>query len=325
MAAGAVVIRTVGLEKRYGERAAVRSLDLEVRAGEVFGLLGPNGAGKTTTILMLLGLTEPTGGTAEVLGLDPARNPLAVKRHVGYLPDNVGFYGNLTGRENLRYTARLNGIDGRAANTTIDELLRTVGVSDAGDRPVETYSRGMRQRLGLADALVKSPSVAILDEPTTSIDPVGVVEVLELVRSLAHDHGVAVLLSSHLLHQVQQVCDRISIFVAGDVVALGTVGEIAAQQQRGLNVSLEIGADADPAATRAVLEAVPGVVAIDRDPQDHRLLVVTVAPEARSAVLTSLVGAGITPWLVRDRGMELDEIYQRYFAAAGGAPREVAA
>ena len=320
MTAGAVVIRTAGLEKRYGGRAAVRSLDLEVRQGEVFGLLGPNGAGKTTTILMLLGLTEPTGGTAEVLGLDPARNPLAVKRHVGYLPDNVGFYGGMTGRENLRYTARLNGIDGKSANTRIDELLLTVGLPDVGDQNVDTYSRGMRQRLGLADALVKSPSVVILDEPTTSIDPVGVVEVLELVRSLAHDHGVAVLLSSHMLHQVQQVCDRISIFVAGDVVAMGTVGEIAAQQQRGLNVVLEIGADADPTTTTGVLQAVDGVVSVVRDPQDHRLLVVTVAPDARSRVLVSLVGAGITPWLVRDRGMELDEIYQRYFASAGAAP-----
>jgi ABC-2 type transport system ATP-binding protein len=330
MAAGAVVIRTVGLEKTYGERTAVRSLDLEVRQGEVFGLLGPNGAGKTTTILMLLGLTEPTGGTAEVLGLDPARNPLRVKRHVGYLPDNVGFYGGMTGRENLRYTAKLNGIDGKAATTRIDELLRVVGLPDAGDRNVETYSRGMRQRLGLADALVKSPSVVILDEPTTSIDPVGVVEVLELVRSLAHEQGVAVLLSSHLLHQVQQVCDRISIFVSGDIVAMGTVAEIAAQQQRGLNVVLEIGADPDPAQTAAVLEGIEGVVAVDRDPQDHRLLVVTAAPDARPAILTGLVAAGITPWLVRDRGMELDEIYQRYFggasASAAAAPTaEVAA
>jgi len=325
MATGAVVIRTVGLEKRYGERAAVRSLDLEVRQGEVFGLLGPNGAGKTTTILMLLGLTEPTAGTAQVLGLDPARNPLAVKRHVGYLPDNVGFYGSLTGRENLRYTARLNGIDGKAADSRIAELLGTVGLPEAGDQPVETYSRGMRQRLGLADALVKTPSVVILDEPTTSIDPVGVVQVLELVRSLAHDHGVAVLLSSHLLHQVQQVCDRIAIFVAGDVVAMGTVGDIAAQQQRGLNVVLEIGADGDPAVTTSVLLGVEGVVSVDRDPQDQRLLVVTAAPAARPAVLATLVAAGITPWLVRDRGMELDEIYQRYFATAGAVSREVAA
>jgi ABC-2 type transport system ATP-binding protein len=316
MPAGAVVIRTVGLEKRYGEQVAVRSLDLEVHEGEVFGLLGPNGAGKTTTILMLLGLSEPTGGSAEVLGLDPARNPIAVKRHVGYLPDNVGFYGSLTGRENLRYTARLNGIEGKAAASRLDALLLTVGLADAGDRPVETYSRGMRQRLGLADALVKSPSVIILDEPTTSIDPIGVLEVLELVRTLAHEQGVAVLLSSHLLHQVQQVCDRIAIFVAGDVVAMGTVGDIAAQQQRGLSVVMEIGADGDPEVTSGVLRAVEGVVGVTRDPQDHRLLVVTAAPASRPAVLAALLRSGITPWLVRDRGMELDEIYQRYFTAS---------
>ncbi len=319
MTADAVVIRTVGLSKVYPGHVAVRSLDLEVRRGEVFGLLGPNGAGKTTTILMLLGLTEPTGGTAEVLGLDPARNPLKVKRHVGYLPDNVGFYGSLSARENLRYTARLNGIPEKVADARIADLLRTVGLADAGERPVEAYSRGMRQRLGLADALVKSPSVIILDEPTTSIDPVGVVEVLDLVRSLAHDQGVSVLLSSHLLHQVQQVCDRIAIFVSGDVVAMGTVAELAARQQRGANVVVEIGLEGDPSVAVPIVAAVPGVASVDRDPQDHRLLVVTLAPEARATALSALLGAGIVPWLVRDRGMELDEIYQRYFAASAAA------
>lgn len=320
MSADAVVIRTVGLGKQYPGHTAVRSLDLEVRQGEVFGLLGPNGAGKTTTILMLLGLTEPTSGTAEVLGLDPARKPLAVKRHVGYLPDNVGFYGSLSGRENLRYTARLNGIERRAAEARIDALLATVGLGAAGEKAVETYSRGMRQRLGLADALVKSPSVVILDEPTTSIDPVGVLEVLELVRSLAHDEGVAVLLSSHLLHQVQQVCDRIAIFVAGDVVAMGTVAELAAQQRRGANVVMEIGIDGDPGPLMADVAAVAGVTGVERDPQDHRLLVVTLAPDARTGLLSMLLGRGVLPWLVRDRGMELDEIYQRYFSAPGAAP-----
>ncbi|MFO1541501.1 MAG: ABC transporter ATP-binding protein [Chloroflexota bacterium] len=320
MAADAVVIRTVGLGKQYPGHTAVRSLDLEVRQGEVFGLLGPNGAGKTTTILMLLGLTEPTSGTAEVLGLDPARKPLAVKRHVGYLPDNVGFYGSLSGRENLRYTARLNGIERRAAEARIDALLRTVGLAAAGEKAVETYSRGMRQRLGLADALVKSPSVVILDEPTTSIDPVGVLEVLDLVRALAHDEGVAVLLSSHLLHQVQQVCDRIAIFVAGDVVAMGTVAELAARQRRGANVVMEIGLDGDPVPLMEDVAALVGVSGVERDPQDHRLLVVTLAPDARTGLLSLLLGRGVLPWLVRDRGMELDEIYQRYFTAPGAAP-----
>ena len=319
MSSTPVVIRTRGLEKRYQEHVAVRSLDLDIHQGEVFGLLGPNGAGKTTTILMLLGLTEPTSGTAEVLGLDPLRDPLHVKRHVGYLPDNVGFYGAMTGRENLRYTARLNGIPDKESNGRITDLLAQVGLPEAGEAPVETYSRGMRQRLGLADVLVKDPFVIILDEPTTSIDPVGVLEVLELVRSLARDHGVSVLLSSHLLHQVQQVCDRIAIFVAGDVVAMGTVGEIAAQQQKGAQVAMDIGVEGDQDAVTAVLAGVSGVTGVAIDPQDRRLLTVTAPPEARPAVLQALLTAGHTPWLVRDRGMELDEIYQRYFAAGGGA------
>ncbi len=325
-----VVIRTRGLEKRYpqegaDDKIAVRSLDLDIRQGEVFGLLGPNGAGKTTTILMLLGLSEPTGGTAEVLGFDPLRDPLQVKRHVGYLPDNVGFYGAMTGRENLRYTARLNGIPDAESGPRIEQLLGRVGLPDAGDRPVETYSRGMRQRLGLADVLVKDPAVVILDEPTTSIDPVGVVEVLDLVRELARDHGVSVLLSSHLLHQVQQVCDRIAIFVEGEVVAMGTVGEIAARQQHGVNVTVDIGADGDVAAVGALLRDVPGVVDIRQEATDHRLWSVTCSPEVRGRLLNALVGAGHVPWLVRDRGMELDEIYQRYFTTGDETPEEVAA
>jgi ABC-2 type transport system ATP-binding protein len=250
---------------------------------------------------------------------------LQVKRHVGYLPDNVGFYGAMTGRENLRYTARLNGIPDAEADPRIEQLLQRVGLPDAGDRPVETYSRGMRQRLGLADVLVKDPAVVILDEPTTSIDPVGVVEVLDLVRELARDHGVSVLLSSHLLHQVQQVCDRIAIFVEGEVVAMGTVGEIAARQQRGVNVTVDIGADGDVVAVGELLRGVSGVVDVRQEATDHRLWSVTCAPETRGRLLSTLVGAGHVPWLVRDRGMELDEIYQRYFTTGDETPEEVAA
>src|SRR6478672_2577515 len=154
-AGAAPAIKTRALTKRYGEFTAVDKLDLSVRPGEVFGLLGPNGAGKTTTILMLLGLSEPTSGTARVLDMDPARNPIAVKRRVGYLPDSVGFYGNLTGRQNLRYTARLNGIARKAADDHIDELLERVGLTNAANQRVDQYSRGMKQRLGLADVMVK--------------------------------------------------------------------------------------------------------------------------------------------------------------------------
>ncbi len=317
----AVTIRTRGLEKHYGDHIAVRPLDLEVRAGEVFGLLGPNGAGKTTTILMLLGLTEPTGGTAEVLGLDPARNPLRVKRFVGYLPDTVGFYPGMTGRQNLRYTARLNGISDGIAEPRIDELLDRVSMTKAADDPIDTYSRGMLQRLGIADALVKEPLVLILDEPTTSIDPIGVAETLELVTELAHDKGVSVLLSSHLLHQVQQVCDRMAIFVNGSVAALGTVQELAGKQQTGAQVQIEVGADGDPDAVATTLRAVPGVSAVERDVIDRRLFVVTGEPDVRRRLAQALIAAGQIPWQLRTRGMDLDEIYQQYFAAAAASAR----
>lgn len=176
---------------------------------------------------MLLGLSEPTSGEALMLGLDPARQALEVKRRVGYLPDSVGFYGRLNGRENLEYTARLNGIPPDVAGDRIAGLLAEVGLTDAADRPADTYSRGMLQRLGIADTLVKDPSVLILDEPTAAIDPAGVGDMLRLIRHLADERGLAVLLASHLLSQVERLCDRVGIFSRGHLVAEGTVGELA--------------------------------------------------------------------------------------------------
>jgi ABC-2 type transport system ATP-binding protein len=226
--AGGRLVEARGLTKRYDGFVAVDDLTFGVGAGEIYGLLGPNGAGKTTTILMLLGLSEPSEGEARVLGLDPAREPLEVKRRVGYLPDSVGFYGRLTGRENLDYTARLNGLEPAAADARVADLLGQVGLADAADKPADTYSRGMLQRLGVADALVKEPSVLILDEPTASIDPAGVAELLGLIRGLVVERGLAVLLSSHLLSQVEQLCDRVGIFSRGRLVAEGSVHELAA-------------------------------------------------------------------------------------------------
>jgi ABC-2 type transport system ATP-binding protein len=221
------LVEARGLTKRYDGFVAVDDLTFRVGAGEIYGLLGPNGAGKTTTILMLLGLSEPSEGEARVLGLDPAREPLEVKRRVGYLPDSVGFYGRLSGRENLDYTARLNGLEPVAAAERIGELLDQVGLTDAADKPADTYSRGMLQRLGVADALVKEPSVLVLDEPTASIDPAGVAELLGLIRALVAERRLAVLLSSHLLSQVEQLCDRVGIFSRGRLIAEGSVHDLA--------------------------------------------------------------------------------------------------
>jgi ABC-2 type transport system ATP-binding protein len=260
------VIQTIRLTKRYGTRTAVDALNLTIRRGEIFGLLGPNGAGKTTTVLMLLGLTEPSGGRVAVLGLDPTRNPLHVKRRVGYLPDNVGFYGNLSGRENLRYTARLNGIRDRDAEPRIREVLDQVGLASRADDRADRYSRGMRQRLGIADALVKDPEILILDEPTTAIDPIGVVEILDLIRGLARDRGFAILLASHLLDQVQSVCHRVGIFHMGRVIGQGSVDELATEFGESgdrLEVGVERPAGVDAATVRGVLAGVPGVASVE--------------------------------------------------------------
>jgi ABC-2 type transport system ATP-binding protein len=317
---GAATIRTEGLTKRYGEFTAVDHLDLEVAPGEVFGLLGPNGAGKTTTILMLLGLSEPSEGRAEVVGLDPTRHPLEVKRRVGYMPDNVGFYGTMTGRENLRYTARLNGLVGAEADGRIDALLEQVGLAGAADDRVDTYSRGMRQRLGIADALVKDPDVMILDEPTVAIDPEGVAEVLSLIRSLARDRGVTLLLSSHLLHQVQSVCDRVGLFVSGRMVAQGPMVELAERLATG-PVTLEVGVHPDGHDVEEMLRAVPGIDRVEQDPRDPRLWLVTGGSEVQDSVARSLLAVAVPVWHLRRRGGELDEIYRHYFeqeAADGG-------
>lgn len=310
--AGEPAIRTRSLTKKYGEFTAVNSLDLEVSPGEIFGLLGPNGAGKTTTILMLLGLSEPTGGEAEVVGLDPARFPLEVKRRVGYLPDNVGFYATLTGRENLRYTARLNGLEREEGEARIEALLQQAGLSDAADSRVDTYSRGMRQRLGIADTLVKDPDVVILDEPTVAIDPEGVAEVLALIRALARDRGVTLLLASHLLHQVQSVCDRVGIFVAGRMVAQGPMNELADRLAEG-PVTVEVGVEGDEADIVRALRSVPGVEQVERDDRDTRLWRLRAESDVRDAVARALVSEGLSLRHLRRSGDELDEIYRRYF------------
>src|SRR5215471_8965841 len=173
------VISARGLLKLYGAQRAVNGIDLDIRRGEIFGLLGPNGAGKTTTILMMLGLTEISGGTVDVLGFNPVRQPLEVKRRVGYLPDAVGFYDNLSARENLTYTARLLDIPRREIGRRIMEAMERVQLTDVADKRVGTFSRGMKQRLGIAEIVMKRAEVAILDEPTSGLDPHATLELLD--------------------------------------------------------------------------------------------------------------------------------------------------
>jgi len=304
MAEPAIV--TTALTKHYGEAVAVEHLDLTVQQGEIFGLLGPNGAGKTTTILMLLGLTAPTSGTAEVLGLDPVHHALEVKRRVGYVPDTVGFYDDLTGRENLRYTARLNRLSRDDAEGRVADVLAEVDLTERADDRVGTYSRGMRQRLGVADALVKQPAILIMDEPTVAIDPEGVEELLALVGRLAEDRAVTVLLSSHLLQQVQAVCDRVGIFVAGRLVAHGSIAELTAAHGGRAVIEMAV-ASGDP---EPVLRGVPDVLDVRRDGE---LWLVTAPQDLRPQIADAVVEAGLVPVHLRLRVEELGEIYRRYF------------
>ena len=304
------VIVTRRLTKEYGDFTAVESLDLTVRAGEVFGLLGPNGAGKTTTVLMLLGLTEPTRGVVRVVGLDPTREPLGVKRKVGYLPDNVGFYGGMTGRENLRYTARLNGFARTEAEARIDELLAEVRLTDAADKKAETYSRGMRQRLGIADALVKNPSVLMLDEPTIAIDPAGVEELLALLRRLVRERNLTVLLSSHILGQVQSLCDRVGFFSAGRLVAAGPLDELARGTDR--TIQLEVGVEGPADAIDPVALALAGVLSVEPSPDDDRYRIVTATEDVAGPLATALAAAGLPLVHLRRRGADLLDLYRRY-------------
>jgi ABC-2 type transport system ATP-binding protein len=221
------IIEAEGLTKKYGHQIAVNDLNLQIHEGEVFGFLGPNGAGKTTTLLMFLGLTEPTSGKVRVMGFDPTRDPFHVKERVGYLPENVGFYDDMDARQNLQYIARLNRIPDKVSAARIGESLRVVDLLEEVGKKVGTYSKGMRQRLGIAEVLIKEPKVIFLDEPTIGLDPDGTNRMLDLIHSLSREKNITIFLSSHLLDQVQRICDRVGIMIKGNLVAIGPIQELA--------------------------------------------------------------------------------------------------
>ena len=306
------VIAARQLTKRYGTAVAVDHVDFELRAGEIVGILGPNGSGKTTTILMLLGLTEPSEGSAVVAGFDPLREPLEVKRRVGYLPDQIGFYDRLSATDNLVYTARLAGIPRGEIDARLAEALQRVGlVAQAHDR-VRTFSHGMRQRLGLAEILMKRPSVAILDEPTTALDPHSTQEFLGMIRTLKAD-GTAVLLSSHHLDQVQSVCDRVALFNRGRIALTGTVTDLAGQVLGGGFV-IEIEARGPRLAE--LLATLPGVVRVEAAGPD--LYRVSCQSDLRAELAHHLAGDAALLGL-RFAAPSLDEVYNRYFTEARDA------
>jgi ABC-2 type transport system ATP-binding protein len=306
------VIEARGLTKTYGRAVAVDHISFDVGRGEIFGLLGPNGAGKTTTILMLLGLTEISGGEVRVLGFDPAREPLSVKRRVGYLPDTVGFYDQLTAADNLRYTARLIGFKKAEREQKIADAVAQVGLADAADKRVDTFSRGMRQRLGLAEILMKGAQIAILDEPTSGLDPHATAELLAVIRGFKAA-GVSVLLSSHLLERVQSVCDRVALFSGGRIALMGSVAELGREVLGGGYV---VDIEADGAGLAERLALIPGVSGVETTGIGKLRLHADrdVRPEAAAEVVAMqgrLKFLGV-------QEPSLDAIYTRYFENHAG-------
>jgi ABC-2 type transport system ATP-binding protein len=318
------VITARGLTKRYGEAVAVDALDFDIFKGEIFGLLGPNGAGKTTTILMMLGLTDVSAGAVTVAGHDPVRQPLEVKRRVGYLPDAVGFYDNLTAVENLAYTARLMGIDRKMRDKRILESLARVRLSDVANKEVATFSRGMRQRLGLAELVMKRAEIAILDEPTSGLDPQSTHEFLDMIGELKRE-GVTVLITSHLLDQVQRICDRVALFRGGRILVMGTVPELARQV---LSAGFVVDVEAAAAPGKDLvgrLGAIGGVLSVQQTGEGTYRLTADHDVRAEAARAVVAADGALTRLSIEDPS--LDVIYTRFFekqAAADGEIRDAA-
>jgi ABC-2 type transport system ATP-binding protein len=308
------VIELVNLTKKYGTYAAVDDLSLTIRKGEVFGLLGPNGAGKSTTILMMLGLTDPTSGHVRVCGINSTKKPIEVKRRVGYLPEDVGFYDDMTGIENLIYTARLNRIPVKKARERAHSLLNRVGLAAESNKKAGKYSRGMRQRLGLADVLIKDPEVIILDEPTLGIDPNGVHQFLELIIELSKADGITVLLSSHHLHQVQEVCDRVGLFVQGRLLAEGDIGTLSKNLFSSYPYIVEASVSATSPAGEDQLQMrlkdLGGVLNVYKMPGAFRI---GCSYDISTDVARTIVESGFGLRSLQRKEYGLDDIYRHYF------------
>ena len=304
------IVETDKLSKTYNRTKAVDQLNLRIKEGEIFGFLGPNGAGKTTTILMILGLTEPTSGKVRVYGYDATRQPLKVKRVTGYLPENVGFYEDLTAKENLRYITRLNGISDKESLLKIEEVLKEVGLSEAADVEVGKFSKGMKQRLGMGAVVVKNPKITILDEPTAGIDPEGVEQILKLIVKMSREQNITMLISSHLLYQVQRICDRVGIITKGRMIAQGSIDEIGKQIMKKGETLLEIQVSKVTPTLINSIKEIEGVKDIEKS--DNHFLI-KCDRDLREKISRTIIESGNLPLQIKTQDYTLEEIYIKYF------------
>jgi ABC-2 type transport system ATP-binding protein len=307
--ADTLAIETKDLTKNYGKVTVVDHLNFHVKEREVFGLLGPNGAGKTTTILMMLGLTEPVSGSVRVFGFDSTHEPIKVKRIVGYLPEVIGFYDNLTARENLEFVADLNNISRVESKQRVDKALEMVGLTAEKDMLTGKFSRGMKQRLGIADVLIKEPKLIILDEPTSGLDPQGINQLLELIAGLPK-MGTTVLLSSHQLYQVQKVCQSIGILSKGKMVIEGTIDKLGREAMAGGRYIIEIEIAEPKTELADIIKKVKGVEKVE---VDGNMLKISAASDLRSQIAKVVVGNDALLVQMKVHEFSLDDIYMKYF------------
>jgi ABC-2 type transport system ATP-binding protein len=307
------VVETTDLTKNYNKTTVVDRLNLRIEEGDIFGFLGPNGAGKTTTILMLLGLTEPTSGTARIYGYNSTREPLKVKRITGYVPEKVGFYEDLTASYNLAYTARLNDLTEDVVTERVKESLDTVGLADKAEQLVGTFSRGMKQRLAIADILVKRPKVAILDEPTSGIDPEGIVQMLDMIANIAKERNMTIIMCSHQLYQVQRICNRVGMLVNGKLVIEGLLDQLGREALGGGRVRIEVKLAETTSKLVDCVKRINGVVSVER--MDD-LLLITCMEDLRSKIAKAIIDANGLLVEMKIQSFALEDIYRRYFREA---------
>jgi ABC-2 type transport system ATP-binding protein len=296
---------TDGLTRHFGSVVAVDHLTLEVEAGEVFGFLGHNGAGKTTTVRLLNGVLAPTSGTARVLGLAPLEQGPALRRRTGVLTETPSLDERLTGRDNLEIYASLYGVPRREIAARVEELMELFQLDDRADEKAGDYSKGMKQRLALARALIHRPELLFLDEPTSGLDPVAARQVHDMIMHLSHDEERTVFLCTHNLDEAQKLCDRVAVLEHGKLVALGTAAELAHQYGGGQRLELAVAPDDEESALR-VLKQAPGVSAFR---EDGAIIASGVGQETIPGLVTSLASAGVRIYRVASQEASLEDIY----------------
>jgi ABC-2 type transport system ATP-binding protein len=319
-----VNLEAVGLTRRYGARTALREVSFVAEEGEVLGLLGANGAGKTTTIRILTTVLEPTSGHFSVAG-QPASMPAEIRRRIGVLPESSGYPGHQTGREYLRYYARLYGFGNEMARAAASRLLAEVGLEERAGSPIHSYSRGMRRRLGIARALVNNPRVVFLDEPTLGLDPAGRFQVLDIVRNLAERRGVTIVLSTHTLPEVEEVCSNVLILDRGRVRASGSVADVIRTARVQPSARLRVTAELVERA-REALAALPGFTVEQAEGRPDVLRIAARAPssappsqpDAMNAALTAVTDAGVPVLSFEVDGAQLSDAFLTMTGGVGG-------